>query len=259
MKLSIIIPAYNEEKRIGKTLEEYSKFFEEKLGKNFEIIIVINGTKDHTEGVVKEYAKKFKGIKYLNFKEGGKGFAVKEGFKVAEGELIGFVDADLATSPEEFYKLCNLKGYDGSIASRYLPGAIVKPKQSFSRVLASRVFNFVTRSLFIFNFRDTQCGAKLFKKQVIDKILEKLSISKWAFDIDLLYNSKKLGFKIKEVPTRWEEPGGSHINLKKDSLKMLFSILQLRILTSSFKRMFKVVRPIAKATYGLLRRESQNL
>lgn len=241
------MPAYNEERRISKMLEAYGSFFEKILGEgNFEIIIIINNTKDNTEQVVKSFIKKYKEIRYLNFKEGGKGFAIKEGFKVARGELIGFVDADLATSPEEFYKLVrNMDGYDCTIASRYIKGAVVKPKQPLSRIIASRVFNFIVRVLFIFNFRDTQCGAKVLKKEVIKKVLPKLSISTWAFDIDLLYNSRKQGFKIKEIPTRWEEPGGSHIDLKKDSIKMFFAIAQLRLLTSKFKRVFKLLKELA--------------
>src|SRR3989338_9940965 len=109
MKVSIIIPAYNEEKRIGNTLKEYSRFFEnlrkeKKL--NYEILVVINNTKDNTELIVKKYQKKNKNIKYINLPKGGKGYATAEGFKNAlsqKNDLLCFVDADMATSPEAFY------------------------------------------------------------------------------------------------------------------------------------------------------------
>ena len=106
-RISIIIPAHNEEKRIGRILKKYSKFFREKK-EFFVIIVVLNACKDNTLGVVKEFQKKFKEIKFLEFEQAGKGFAIIEGFKEAlrkDFELIGFVDADMATPPEAFYAL----------------------------------------------------------------------------------------------------------------------------------------------------------
>src|SRR3989344_986048 len=142
-KICIIIPAYNEERRIGKTLEYYSNYFnnlfkKEKL--DYEILVVINNTTDRTEEVVKKLAERNKRVLYLNLKPGGKGFAVIEGFKDAlkrENDLIGFVDADMATSPEEYWKLIkNIGNYDGIIASRYVKGAIIDPKPSKQRLIA---------------------------------------------------------------------------------------------------------------------------
>ena len=151
MKISIIIPAHNEEVRIGKTLDSYTKFFKEKKKnkeiENFEIIVVANACKDNTVKVVEKFRKKYREIKLLNFELGGKGFAIQEGFKESlqgDSGLIGFVDADMATSPENFYDLVKKIGnHDGIIASRYLKGSIVKPKQPFMRLLASRIFNFI--------------------------------------------------------------------------------------------------------------------
>jgi len=243
MKLGIIMPAYNEEKRIGNTLEKYSQFFDKaSILNNFEykILVVINNTIDKTEEIVAEYSAKNKNIIYVNFKEGGKGFAVIEGFKEfvnANYDLIGFVDSDMATIPEEYYKLVqNIKNYHGIIASRYIKGAIVNPKQSTKRIIASRMFNFVLRTMFLINYRDTQCGAKIFRRQIIEKILPDLSITKWAFDVDLLYQIKKNKFKIKEYPTIWSDQDYSKVNFSKDGSKMILSITQLRIKNSIFKR-----------------------
>ena len=168
--ISIIIPAHNEEKRIGKTLEEYGKFFERKRKskeiKNFEIIVVLNACKDRTIDVARRAEKKWKRIRHLDFEKGGKGFAVIEGFKEAlKGKSnfigIGFVDADMATSPEAFYELIkNIKDYDGIIASRYVKGAVVNPKPSIQRIIVSRVFNFLIRALYFMPYKDTQCLSK---------------------------------------------------------------------------------------------------
>ena len=119
--ISIVIPAHNEEKRIGKMLESYGSFFEEKRKKkelDFEILVVLNGCIDKTEEVIKIFSKKYSKIRYINFKEGGKGFAIVEGFKEAlknkENKLIGFVDGDLSTPPEAFhYLIKHIEEYDG--------------------------------------------------------------------------------------------------------------------------------------------------
>jgi glycosyltransferase involved in cell wall biosynthesis len=147
--ISIVVPAYNEERRIRRMLEGYGGFFAEKKKKkeieNFEIIVVINNTKDRTEEVVKEFSKKYKEIRYLNFKQGGKGFAIIEGFKDAlrrDNKLIGFVDADMATPPEAFYDLIRVlkenRGIDGVLANRWDKRSNIKMKQNFIRRFVSR-------------------------------------------------------------------------------------------------------------------------
>lgn len=237
MRLSIIIPAYNEEKRIGKTLEEYTKFFKEKFGKDFEVIVILNGCKDNTLSIVKKYDIKFKDIKEAI----GKGGAVIEGFKIAKGDFIGFVDADNATPSRAFYELYkNINGNDGIIASRWIKGARIGKKQPLSRRFASRVFNILVRALFRIGVRDTQCGAKLFRKDAIKKIVDKLGITKWGFDIDLLHLMKRNGFKVIETPTEWNEPGDSHLNVKKTSVEMFLSVGRLRLIYSPFRFIVKI-------------------
>ncbi len=242
-KLIIVIPAYNEEKRIAKTLEEYGKFFTNLKNKKIidsEILIVINNTHDKTESIVKTYQKKYKIIKYLNFKQGGKGFAIIEGFKEAlkdnNSSLIGFVDADLATLPNSFYDLAkNIGRYDGLIASRYINGAKVNPKQSLSRISVSRLFNFLIRVLFLMPYRDTQCGAKIFKRDAIKKTIDEFGLTQWAFDVDLLYRMRNHGFLIKEYPTIWADKEYSKINFMKAGPRMALAIIRLRFINSKFE------------------------
>ena len=242
------MPAYYEEKRAGNTLEQYGDFFkklkkEKKL--DFEILVVINNTTDRTEEIVKKYKRKFREIKILNFKQGGKGFAVSEGFKDAlrreNNKLIGFVDIDLATSPEAFYDLImNIKHYDGMIASRYIPNAKVSPKQSIQRIIASRIFNLLIRGTLFLHYADTQCGAKIFKRDVLKRIVPLMQITEWAFDVNLLYLCKRNNFKIKEHPTIWEDKEYSKINLKKAGLQMFLSVMRLRIIYSPFKKIIRI-------------------
>lgn len=240
--LSIIIPAHNEEERIAPTLEEYGKFFTEKKKNDkfdFEIIVVLNNCKDNTLKIVKKYCKKFKNIWYLNFKESGKGFAVMEGFKVAKWEFIGFVDADMATRPEDFYELYkNIENFDGIIASRWANGA--KTERTFKKYIRSRGFNLLVRALFMFPYRDTQCGAKIFKKDVIDKVKREINITRWAFDVNLLYIIRKNKFKIKEYPTVWKDKGGSKIISYKIPLQMAAGVIRLRLLYSPLKNFIRL-------------------
>jgi len=247
-KICLIIPAHNEEKRIGKTLEEYCRFFNNKQKqkeiKNFKILVVINNTTDRTENIVKKSKKKCKKVDYLNFKKGGKGFAVIEGFKYAlknDFDLIGFVDADFATPAVAYYELIKkIDHYDGAIASRYIRGSIVHPKPSWQRYFASRIFNILIRSLLMMPYRDTQCGAKIFKKKALKNSINLLSMSKWAFDVDILYNLRKKGYRIKEVPTMWSDKKYSKVNLGKCGLEMFLAIVRLRLLNSPFKGFIRI-------------------
>ncbi len=247
MKIAIIIPAYNEEKRIGKTLDVYSSYFNKLKNKkiiDYEIIVVINNTKDRTEDIVKEYKKANQNIRYLNFERGGKGFAVIEGFKDAfkrNNDLIGFVDADMATLPEEFYKLIlQIGARDGVIADRYLKDSRVFPPVTFRRLIVGRAFNYFIRAVLFINYRDTQCGAKLFKRSALEDILPRLSMSQWAFDVELLYNLKKEKYKIISVPTKWIDREYSKINFLRAGPWMALGVIRLRILNSPFSIFIKI-------------------
>jgi glycosyltransferase involved in cell wall biosynthesis len=249
-KLSVVIPAYNEEQRIGNTLENYLDFYkrlkEEKKIKDFEIIVVLNGCRDNTLGVVKKY--KCKELIILNFKRAGKGFAITEGFKDAlkrDSDLIGFVDADMATLPEAFHDLfLNIYDDDGIIANRWHKDSIIIPKRSFVRQLFSSGFNLGVRTLFLFPHRDTQCGAKLFKKELIQKINPKLGSSEWSFDVDLLFYARREKAKIKSIPTTWIDKKGSHINKLRTPVTMALSAVRLRLVHSPFKFVVRIYRKL---------------
>lgn len=252
-RISIIMPAYNEEKRIGRTLEAYSNFFNNLADKKilgYEILVVINNTKDRTEQIVKKWQNKNNRIKYLNFKRGGKGFAVIEGFKDAlkrDNDLIGFVDADLATNPEEFYKLIHFIGnFDGAIACRYMKGAIIEPKPTIQRIIAKRLFNILVRVILFVHYKDTQCGAKLFRRRALEKSLKYISMSQWAFDVDLLYTIKKAGYSIKEIPTKWHDKEYSKINFWRAGPLMALGVIRLRILNSPFRGFINIYDKLIK-------------
>ncbi len=235
-ELSIIIPAYNEEKRIGKTLDAYSKFFND-LKIDYKIYVILNGCKDKTLDIVLASVKRNARITYLDIPEAiGKGGAVVEGFKIADSPLIGFVDADNSTEPQAFYDLVQkINGYDCAIASRWMKDSVVEPKQSFYRRLASRGFNFLAQVLFGIHVHDTQCGAKLLKRKAVQAIIGGIRTTRWAFDVDLLYQLKKKGYRMKEIPTVWHEHEGSKMNVNRAVVEMFFALVRLRLVYSPFK------------------------
>ena len=250
--LAIIIPAHNEERRIEKTINSYITYFDNliKYGEIniVDFIIVLNACSDRTKEIVIRY--KQKNIKILEFERGGKGFAVIEGFKHAledDYNYIGFVDADMSTTPQEFYRLIlKIGDSDGVIASRYIKGAKLTPKNTLPRIMASRLYNFFIRSVLLIPYRDTQCGAKIFKRETLKKIINKLGMTRWAFDIEILYLINKLGLKLTEVPTVWSNKDYSKINFWKVGPWMTLAIIRLRILKSPFKKMVRIYDKLIK-------------
>ena len=226
---SIIIPAYNEEKRIRNTLIKYADFFRN-TKKSFEILVVLNGCKDRTIDVVKDVGKKYNEIKYANYDEAiGKGGALLEGFKLANGDLITYTDADGATLPETLYELSEkISDYDGIIGSRWIKGARILKKQPIARRIASRGFNLLTRLILGLNYKDTQCAAKVFKKKTINKIKDKVERTNFAIDAVILYHMKKEGFRIKEEPITWEDKEFSTLRIRKVIPNMLMALIKTR-------------------------------
>lgn len=244
VRLSIIIPAYNEENRISPTLEEYYTFFKKKFGDGFEIILVPNNCSDNTLEICKKFSKGKKQIKILNIPGySGKGGAVIKGFKLAKGDYMGFVDADNATDAENFFKLYqNIQDFDCVIASRRIKGSRISNRTLMDN-FSSLVFNKIVRFLFGLKFKDTQCGAKLFTKDAIKTILKNYSETGWIFDVDLLNILKKNSFRIAEIPIIWEDKSESKLTLK-DKVSSLFGLFTYKIKDwmkkdSSFRQFLK--------------------
>jgi glycosyltransferase involved in cell wall biosynthesis len=225
--ISLVIPAYNEEGRISNVLKLYEAFLSE-YG-DYEIIVVVDGN-DRTAIIVKEFSKINSNIKLFEYsKRLGKGGALANGFVFAQGEIIGFVDSDLAVLPEEYKKLIDaLDSADCIIASRRLEGAYVKVKQPWTRRFFSISFNYLIRAMFFLNISDTQCGAKVFRKKPLKKILRQLRSTGFEFDVELLWRIKKGGFVIREIPISWSHEDGSNFGFKFIPM-MFWNLLMRRI------------------------------
>jgi len=235
MKISIIIPAYNEEKRIEKTMRAYHQFFSEKQQQaplSFELIIVLNGCKDNTIGVVQKVRSELTpNIIIIDIPQAGKGLAIKAGFAdalIRDNDLIGFVDADMATAPQAFYELTQIQDkIDGVIASRYMPGAqITPPRPAYKRWGSRIIYEPFVWLLFGLHYYDLQCGAKIFKRAVIEKITPQLTVAQWAFDVELLYLCKIAGYTIIETPTVWHDQADSKLTLR-GGLRMFSALFKV--------------------------------
>ena len=237
MKLSIVIPAYNEENRIENTLRAYHQFFaqqQNESGVECEFVVVLNGCKDDTIGVVERTRRELNAhnIVIIDLVQAGKGLAIKAGFADAltrSNDVIGFLDADMSTEPDAFYDLIlNLRDNDGVIASRYMPGArISPPRPKYKRWGSRLIYEPLVKVLFGLSFYDLQCGAKIFKRAVIEKVTPQLTVAQWAFDVELLYLCRKNGFHVVEIPTVWADKHGSKLTLKA-GMRMLGVLLRLR-------------------------------
>ena len=248
MKLSIVIPAHNEEHRLPPMLEAYAKYFAEKYGNEVELIVVANFCNDRTAEVARGIGLRYPQVKVVEeLKRVGKGGAVLLGAQSAEGDLVGFVDADGATSPEAFDDLVQKISLDGCIiASRWMKGSDVSPKQPLSRRVASRCFNLLVRVLFGLKLKDTQCGAKLFRREVIQPVLRNLGVTNWAFDVDMLFQAKRLGATIREVPTVWCDVTGSKVEIGRSSVNMFVAMIRLRMFYSPLRFMIPILKPLAE-------------
>ncbi len=258
LHFTLLIPAYNEEERIADTLVEYAEYFRSQFSGGIKILVILNGCQDATLEVVHGCAKQYSEIEAMEFKAPiGKGGALIEGLKLApQTDIIGYTDADGATPPEAMLTLLRIcYENDGVIGSRWLPDSKLHQAQTFTRRFVSRVFHRIVHCLFRLGFKDTQCPAKVFKKEPIIKIHDGLMIADLAFDVNLLYLLKREGFEVIEVGTEWTDKLGSKVTqtLFRSSLTMLFSVVRLRLIYSPLRRLMPWFRPLEAWIYKKLR------
>jgi len=232
MHLSIIIPAYNEEKRLPKTLAEIDKYLK-KQNYNYEIIVVSDGSKDKTVEVVENLKSQIANLRLIDKKENyGKGYGVRLGMLEAKGEYRLFSDADNSTSIDQVEKMWPefKKGYDVVIGSRDIKGAILDPPQPFLRkMILGKGFRILTQIICgTWEILDTQCGFKGFTQKAARDIFSECKINRFAFDPEVLVVAKKLGYRIKEIPVYWKNDPESKVKFKS-IIKMFFELLRIRL------------------------------
>ena len=220
---TLVIPAYNEEKRIRSLLEDLSGF-------RGDLIFVCDGT-DATPAVIGAFAAAHPSlsIRCLTFPVRlGKGGGVVAGIREASTRYVGYMDADGSTSLSEMERLFDcLVDADGAIGSRWLPGSVMTVRQGLRRRAESRLFNLVVRLLFGLGYRDTQCGAKVFRREALDRVLPSIRSTGFEFDVELLWRLAQSDCRVEEVPITWENRDESKVGTS-DAQEMLSGMIRLR-------------------------------
>jgi len=227
--ISIIIPAYNEESRIEKTLAEIENYCKKNL-KSYEIIVVDDASTDNTYKIASRH--KNKNLRVIkNQINSGKGYSVKRGILESKSNLILFSDADLSTPINELdrflYYIGN--GFDIVIASRNLKESKKVIKQPWYRDVMGKIFPMLVDIFIIKDFKDTQCGFKLFKADVAKKIAKVQTLERFAFDVEMLFIAKKMKCRIKEAPVTWVGRKESKLYPLKDPIRMLGDIIKIKV------------------------------
>lgn len=226
--LSLVIPAYNEERRLPHTLEQVAHFLESQTY-TWEVIVVDNASYDKTPYIIQNFSKKYPGIKILSEKRRGKGIAIKSGMLAATGKYRFMCDADLSMPITELNRFLppQLENFDLAIASREAQGA-VRYNEPYYRHLGGRVINTMIRLLILPGLQDTQCGFKCFPASVAEDLFQHQTLFNWSFDIELLAIAQLRGYKIVEIPIPWYFSSETKLSAFQDAIQMLLDIFTVR-------------------------------
>jgi len=228
--LSVVVPAYNEEKRIVKPLERIARYLECQPYTS-EIIVVDDGSIDQTGPVVLNQLKGVeRGILLQNNRNRGKGYSVRQGILASQGQYVLFSDADLSTPIEEVAKLLQVVqgDYDIAIGSRGLKRSDVRVHQPWYREYMGKTFNLILRLLGLSQFHDTQCGFKCFRGDVARELFALQTLDHYSFDVEILMLAQMHRYRILEVPVRWVNEPNSRVDAITDSARMLIDVIKIR-------------------------------
>jgi len=227
VEVSIVLPAYNEAKRMEDTVERTAAALRE-ISSSFEIIIAEDGSKDGTDRICESLAKKYDFVKHLHSQERqGRGRALDRAFRSSSGDILGYIDVDLATDMQHLLELIQSirDGYDFATGSRMLPQSNVK--RPFKRGFASKGFNFLTRLMLGSKLYDHQCGFKSFRREALFALMDNIKDTHWFWDTELFVRAQRAGYRIKEFPVEWKQGGTTKVNLVKDVFGMGSQIFRL--------------------------------
>lgn len=228
--LSVVVPAYNEERRLGATLDRIAGYLDER-GLQAEILVVDDGSIDGTARIADENLRGRRGRLVRNPGNRGKGYSVRRGVLEASGRWVLLTDADLSSPIEEHEVLAAAvreKDLDVAIGSRAIDPGKVEIRQNFIRQTMGKTFNFAIRAMTGLPFRDTQCGFKLMDLSRVRPIFETMVVDRFAFDVEFLFLSMRFGLSVAEIPVVWRNAPGSKVSVFRDPLNMLTDVARVR-------------------------------
>lgn len=228
--LSVVIAAYNEEARLGSTLEKIDAYLRENQI-HAEIVIIDDGSRDLTGEISRRFLQGREGRLLRNAENRGKGYSIRRGFKEARGRWVLMTDADLSAPIEEYARLAAaVRDHDLDIAvgSRALSESRIEVRQHPAREIFGKTFNRITRVATGLPFRDTQCGFKLIDHARLAPLFERMQVDRFAFDVELLFLACRFGLRVKEIPVVWRNDPISRVRLWRDPLNMLLDIIRIR-------------------------------
>jgi len=227
--LSIIIPSYNEELRLPDTLERIAAYLSAS-GRNAEVLVVDDGSKDGTAAVAEYFRIKIPTLRVVsNGINRGKGYSVRHGMREARGPIALFTDADLSAPIEEAGKLIDaLENSDVAIGSRAMDRGLITVHESPFREFAGIIFNKIVRGILWLPFVDTQCGFKAFQRERCSVIFEQQTIERFGFDAELLYLARRHGLRAVEIPVRWGHSPATKVSMLRDSIQMFVDVFTIR-------------------------------
>jgi len=228
MKISIIIPCYNEEKILERNVNVLMNFLLKNFNYNWEIVIADNGSTDKTLEVAKNLSKKYESISYVHLNEKGRGRALKKCWLERNADILSYMDVDLSTNLESFPKLIEKidNGADIAIGSRLIKGA--NTKRNLKREILSRGYNILIKILLGTKFSDAQCGFKAINKKAAIDLIPLIKDNSWFFDSELLILAEKRGYKIAEVSVEWIEDLDSRVKIFKTTLDDIKGLLRMK-------------------------------
>lgn len=227
--LSIVVPAFNEAKRIKKILMDIERY-QKKKSFSIQVIVVDDASTDQTVQITRSFKDRISNLRIITNRHNlGKGGAVRRGVLESAGEYVIFADADNSTPIAQVDKLLKvIKKYDIAIGSRYCLGSKIIVPQPLSRRIGSKIIRAIVKYFLALNYFDTQCGFKLFKRSAAKKIFKRKFSASYAFDIELLLIARKLAYCVSEVAINWYDKDGSKVRPVRDGLKTVYSVLSFR-------------------------------
>jgi len=229
ISVDIVVPVYNEEKILEKSISTLYNFLEKNFKYDWNIIIADNASKDNTLEVANSLSKKYKKVKILHLNQKGRGRALRIAWTKSDADIVSYMDVDLSTDLSFFPIMIDslIQGYDVATGSRLMEGAEIK--RSFKRELLSRGYNVLVRLILGVKYKDSQCGFKAVKREIVNDVVPEVRDNNWFFDSELLFRAHMKGYKVKEIPVKWIEDEDSRVRIFSTVTNYIKSIAVLRL------------------------------